>query len=89
MELMSPLTGMCSNNREFVWTKFHDECFRKLKEKIWVITDTSATGIGAWYGQGPTWDMCWPAGFISRKFTPAQMNLLNHVTSQLTGGVYY
>ncbi|KAF8644621.1 hypothetical protein AX14_009382 [Amanita brunnescens Koide BX004] len=82
---------MCSNNREFIWTAFQDECFNKIKklvakapacrpinsksgEKIWVISDASATGIGAWYGQGPTWDACRPAGFISRKFTPAQMN---------------
>jgi hypothetical protein len=90
-DFTAPLTGMCSNNREFVWTEFHDECFRRLKklmanvpvckpidskskEKIWVITYASVTGVGAWYGQGPTWDTCRPAGFISRKFTPAQMN---------------
>ena len=90
-DLTSPLTGMCSNNREFVWMDFQDECFNKLKslvanapvckpinskatEPIWVISDASATGVGAWYGQGPTWDTCRPAGFISRKFTPAQMN---------------
>jgi hypothetical protein len=90
-DFTSPLTGMCSNNRDFVWTGFQDDCFQKIKElvakapacrpidsksseKIWVISDASATGVGAWYGQGPTWDTCRPAGFISRKFTPVQMN---------------
>ena len=86
-----PLTGMCSNNQDFIWTEFQDDCFCRIKElvsrapvckpinskneePIWVITDVSATGIGAWYSQGPSWDSCRPAGFISRKFTPAQMN---------------
>ncbi|KAF8626390.1 hypothetical protein AX15_004888 [Amanita polypyramis BW_CC] len=90
-EYTAPLTGMCSNNRDFVWTDFHDLCFKKLKSlvemnivcrpingkldvPIWVITDASATGVGCWYGQGPTWDTIWPTGFFSWKFTPAQMN---------------
>ena len=90
-DFTSPLTGMCSNNWEFIWTAFQDECFNKIKElvakapacwpidsksgeRIWVISDASATSIGAWYGQGPTWDTCRPAGFISRKFMLAQMN---------------
>ncbi|KAF8697707.1 hypothetical protein AX14_001296 [Amanita brunnescens Koide BX004] len=90
-DFTSLLTGMCSNNREFIWTDFHKECFNKLKWlvanvpickpinskircPIWVITDASATGIGAWYGQGPTWDTCQLAEFISCKFTSAQMN---------------
>jgi hypothetical protein len=90
-DLTSPLTGMCSNHRDFVWTGFQDDCFRRIKElvsqapickpisskveePIWVITDASATGVGAWYGQGATWDTCRLAGFISRKFTSAQMN---------------
>ena len=46
----------------------------KTDEPIWVITDTSVHGIGVYYGQGPTWQRCRPAGFLSRKFTPAQMN---------------
>jgi hypothetical protein len=90
-DFTSPLTGMCSNHRDFVWTGFQDDCFQRIKElmsrapickpisskveePIWVITDTSATGVSAWYGQGATWDTCRPAGFISRKFTSAQMN---------------
>jgi len=43
-------------------------------EPIWVICDASASGIGAVYGQGPTWQTCRPAGFMSKKFTSAQHN---------------
>ena len=45
-----------------------------LEEPIWVICDTSITGVGAMYGQGPTWETCRPAGFMSRKLTSAQRN---------------
>lgn len=48
------------------------------KEPIWVICDASKSGIGAMYGQGPTWDKCKPAGFMSRKFTVAQHNYAVH-----------
>jgi hypothetical protein len=44
------------------------------KEPIWLICDASKTGIGAVYGQGPTWQTCQPAGFLSKKFTTAQQN---------------
>ena len=43
-------------------------------EPIWVICDASALGIGAVYGQGPDWQSCRPAGFMSKKFTVAQHN---------------
>nr|GAT56033.1 predicted protein [Mycena chlorophos] len=43
-------------------------------EPIWVICDASVSGVGAMYGQGPTWQTCRPAGFMSRKFTNAQHN---------------
>ena len=46
----------------------------RTKMPIWVLSDTLASGVGAWYGQGPTWDTCHPAGFLSQKFTSAQMN---------------
>ena len=46
----------------------------QLREPIWVICDTSMSGIGAMYGQGETWQTCRPAGFMSKKFTAAQMN---------------
>ena len=44
----------------------------KLDEPIWVISDASINGVGAVYGQGPEWQTCRPAGFLSRKFTSAQ-----------------
>lgn len=37
-----------------------------------MICDASVSGIGAMYGQGPTWQECRPAGFMSKKFTNAQ-----------------
>jgi Reverse transcriptase (RNA-dependent DNA polymerase)/RNase H-like domain found in reverse transcriptase len=43
-------------------------------EPIWVICDTSVYRVGAIYGQGPTWQTCRPAGFMSKKFTNAQWN---------------
>ena len=43
-------------------------------EPIWVICDASVYGVGAMYGQGPTWQTCRPAGFMSKKFTDAQRN---------------
>src|SRR6202041_1822885 len=43
-------------------------------EPIWVICNASASGMGAVYGQGQTWQTCRPAGFMSEKFTGAQMN---------------
>lgn len=46
----------------------------KTDEPIWVICDASKTGVGAMYGQGPTWQSCRPAGFLSKKFTSAQQN---------------
>ena len=45
-----------------------------LSDPIWVICDASMSRIGAMYGQGETWQTCRPAGFISKKFTAAQMN---------------
>jgi hypothetical protein len=41
-------------------------------EPIWVICDASVSGVGAMYGQGPTWQTCRPAGFMSKKFSDAQ-----------------
>lgn len=43
-------------------------------EPIWVICDASVSGVGAMYGQGPDWQHCRPAGFMSRKFSDAQRN---------------
>ena len=47
-------------------------------EHVWVICDASKTGVGSMYGQGPTWDQCRPAGFMSKKFTSAQQHYAVH-----------
>jgi transposase InsO family protein len=44
----------------------------RKSEPIWVICDASVSGVGAVYGQGPTWQTCRPAGFMSKKFSDAQ-----------------
>jgi len=41
---------------------------------IWLFTDVSPTGAGAWIGQGPIRDAARPAAFHSRKLTPSQSN---------------
>lgn len=43
-------------------------------DRIWVVTDASYSGVGAMYGQGPSWETCRPAGFMSKKFTTAQFS---------------
>jgi len=43
-------------------------------DPIWVICDASMSSIGVMYGQGETWQTCRPAGFMSKRFTAAQMN---------------
>jgi hypothetical protein len=43
-------------------------------EPIWVVCDASTSGVGAFYGQGPKWETCRPAGFMSKKFQEAQFN---------------
>ena len=48
------------------------------KEPVWLICDASKTGVGAMYGQGPTWNVCRPAGFMSKKFTYAQQHYTVH-----------
>jgi hypothetical protein len=46
--------------------------------EIWLVTDASITGIGGYYGQGESWKTMRPAGFHSKKFTPAQVNYATH-----------
>jgi RNase H-like domain found in reverse transcriptase len=54
-------------------------------EPIWVICNASVYGVGAMYGQGPTWQTCRPAGFMSKKFTYAQWNyhMFKHETLKI------
>jgi len=41
---------------------------------IWLISDASDTGVGAWVGQGETADTARPVALHSRKFSNALMN---------------
>jgi hypothetical protein len=50
----------------------------KTDEPIWLICDASKSGVGAMYGQGPSWQKCRPAGFMSKKFSSAQQNYAVH-----------
>jgi hypothetical protein len=43
-------------------------------EHIFLIYDASISGIGAYYGQGKDWEPCLPAGFLSKKFSTAQLS---------------
>src|SRR6266481_2714451 len=47
-------------------------------EPIWVICDSSKSGVSALYGQGLDWQSCRPAGFLSKKFSSAQQNYCTH-----------
>jgi len=48
------------------------------RDMIWLFTDASRTGTGAWIGQGPTRDAARPAAFHSRKLMPSQSNYSTH-----------
>ena len=47
-------------------------------EPVWLITDACPAGVGAVLGQGPEWETCRPAGFMSKKSTAAQQNYLTY-----------
>ena len=46
----------------------------KNGKTIFLICDASPHGVGAYYGQGADWQTCRPAGFLSKKFTNAQVS---------------
>jgi len=56
----------------------HNEVMKPIDHEsalpIWLITDASDSGVGAWVGQGETADTARPAALHSRKFSNAQMN---------------
>jgi len=56
----------------------HNQIMKQIDHEsalpIWLITDASDTGVGAWVGQGETADTATPAALHSRKFSNAQMN---------------
>jgi hypothetical protein len=56
----------------------------KRDEPIWLICDASKTGVGAMYGQGPSWQKCRPTGFMSKKLTTVQHNYAVHELETLT-----
>ena len=45
---------------------------------IWIVTDGSKSGVGAYYGQGKNWETCRLAGFLLKKFMIAQRNYCMH-----------
>jgi hypothetical protein len=94
---MAPLSGMSSQTL-FQWNPIHQKCFESCKapilkpidpdnlgegEQIFLITDASPHGIGAYYGQGKTWEMCRPAGFMSKKFSVAQFSYFTYEQEML------
>jgi transposase InsO family protein len=52
--------------------------YSNLADPIWLFTDASLTGTGAWVGQGPTPESAKPASFHSKKLTPTQTNYPTH-----------
>jgi transposase InsO family protein len=46
---------------------------QESNEHIFLICDASIAGIGSYYGQGKDWETCRPAGFLSKKFSSAQV----------------
>ena len=47
-------------------------------EPVWVITDSSKTGVGAVYGQGKSWEQCRSARFLYKRFSNVQHNYHMH-----------
>jgi RNase H-like domain found in reverse transcriptase len=74
--LWKPMHQVCMDNIKALTCKVPILCpiDPSGDKAIWVICDASASGIGAVYGQGPDWQSCRPAAFMSKKFTAAQHN---------------
>ena len=53
-------------------------------DTIWLFTDASLTGTGAWIGHGATRDTVRPAALHSRKLTPSQSNYPTYQQETLT-----
>jgi len=45
---------------------------------IYLFTDTSKVGAGAWIGQGPSLEKAQPAAFYSQKFATSQLHYPVH-----------
>ena len=46
----------------------------RIGEHIFHICDASILGVGLYYRQGNDWETCHPAGFLSKKFSSAQLS---------------
>ena len=71
-----PMHEACFNNIKMIACKtpILKPINPSSSDMIWVICDASMSGVGAMYGQGETWQTCRPTGFMSKKFSSAQMN---------------
>ena len=49
-----------------------------MNELVWVITNSSKTGVSAVHRQGKDWEHCRPARVLSKKFTNVQHNYHMH-----------
>ena len=56
----------------------------KNPDMIGVICDGFKTGVGTIYSQGPDWQSCHLAGFLSKKFSSAQQNRRTHEHATIT-----
>ena len=53
-------------------------------DPIWVICNSSKSGVGAVYSQGLEWQMCRPTGFLSKRFSATQQNYQTHEHETIT-----
>ena len=56
----------------------------KNLETIWVICDSSKSGVRDVYGQGLEWQSCRLVGFLSKNFSAAQQNYWTHEHETIT-----
>ena len=53
-------------------------------DPIWVICESSKSGVGAVYRQGLEWQTCCPTGFLFKIFSVAQQNYRTHEHETIT-----
>ena len=87
----TPLLDKCFQSIKVIamWSLILKPVDFNRNEPVWVIADSSWTGIGAMSGQGRDWDECQPAGFLLKKFTSAQHNYHMHKHKTLVLRVSY
>ena len=52
--------------------------YEQVAYPVYLITDASKVGAGAWVGQGPSPEKAYPAAFHNRKFATSQLHYLVH-----------